>query len=132
MCSSDLNKALKGVQLPIAGFRGSGLAWMVDILSGVLTGGNHAGRVKDPFDDFTGPQNIGHLFITFKANLFQKNYNQRIKDNIKTIKKLPKIKGIKEIMYPGQNKFNRYKNNLNKRIFISDLIKKDLENLKNF
>jgi len=89
-------------------------------------------RVKDPFDDFTGPQNIGHLFITFKANLFQKNYTKRIKDNIKTIKKLPKIKGIKEIMYPGQNKFYRYKNNLNKKIFISDLIKKDLENLKNF
>ena len=59
----DANKALKGVQLPIAGFRGSGLAWMVDILSGVLTGGNHAGRVKDPFEDFSGPQNIGHLFI---------------------------------------------------------------------
>ena len=130
--TTDAKKALAGVQLPIAGFRGSGLAWMVDILSGVLTGGNHAGRVKDPFDDFTGPQNIGHLFITFKANLFQKNYNQRIKDNIKTIKKLPKIKGIKEIMYPGQNKFNRYKNNLNRRISISDLIKKDLENLKSF
>ena len=91
---------------------------MVDILSGVLTGGNHAGRVKDPFDDFSGPQNIGHLFITFKANLFQKNYNQRIKDNIKTIKKLPKIKGIKEIMYPGENKFYRFKKNLNKDISI--------------
>ena len=61
--TNDAKKALEGVQLPIAGFRGSGLAWMVDILSGVLTGGNHAGRVKDPFDDFSGPQNIGHLFI---------------------------------------------------------------------
>ncbi len=127
--TTDAKKALAGVQLPIAGFRGSGLAWMVDILSGVLTGGNHAGRVKDPFDDFSGPQNIGHLFIAFKANLFQKNYNQRIKDNIKTIKKLPKIKGVKEIMYPGQNKFNRYKNNSKKEIFISDMVKKDLDNL---
>jgi len=71
------------------------------------------------------------LFITFKANLFQKNYNQRIKDNIKTIKKLPKIKGVKEIMYPGQNKFNRYKQNLKKEISISDVIKKDLETLIN-
>ena len=125
--TTDAKKALAGVQLPIAGFRGSGLAWMVDILSGVLTGGNHAGRVKDPFDDFSGPQNIGHLFITFKANLFQKNYNQRIKDNIKTIKKLPKIKGVKEIMYPGQNKFNRYRQNLKKEITITEVIKKDLE-----
>ncbi len=127
--TTDAKKALAGVQLPIAGFRGSGLAWMVDILSGVLTGGNHAGRVKDPFDDFSGPQNIGHLFITFKANLFQKNYNQRIKDNIKTIKKLPKIKGVEEIMYPGQNKYARYKNNSKKEISIPDIIKKDLETL---
>ena len=127
----DAKKALEGVQLPIAGFKGSGLAWMVDILSGVLTGGNHAGRVKDPFDDFSGPQNIGHLFITFKTNLFVKNYNSRIKDNIKRIKKLPKIKGVKEIMYPGQNKYKRFKMNLNKRIKISEMIKKDLKILTN-
>ena len=128
--TQNAKKALEGVQLPIAGFRGSGLAWMVDILSGVLTGGNHAGRVKDPFDDFSGPQNIGHLFITFKTNLFVNNFNNRIKDNIKTIKKLPKIKGIKEIMYPGQNKYNRFKKNLKKEIIISEIIKKDLEILK--
>ena len=129
--TTDANKALKGVQLPIAGFRGSGLAWMVDILSGVLTGGNHAGRVKDPFEDFTGPQNIGHLFITFKTNLFVKDYNKRIKNNIKTVKRLPKVKGIKEIMYPGQNKYKRYKMNLKKEIKISKIIKKELEILKN-
>ena len=128
--TTNANKALHGVQLPIAGFRGSGLAWMVDILSGVLTGGNHAGKVKDPFDDFTGPQNIGHLFITFKTNLFVKNYNTRIKDNIKRIKRLPKIKGVKEIMYPGQNKYKRFKINLKKDIEISSIIKKDLEILK--
>ena len=128
--TTDANKALKGVQLPIAGFRGSGLAWMVDILSGVLTGGNHAGRVKDPFDDFSGPQNIGHLFITFKTNLFVKDYKSRIKDNIKKVKQLPKVKGIKEIMYPGQNKNKRYKMNLKKEIKISKIIKKEIEILK--
>ena len=129
--TTNAKKALQGIQLPIAGFRGSGLAWMVDILSGVLTGANHAGRVKDPFDDFSGPQNIGHLFITFKTNLFVNDYNKRIKDNINRIKKLPKIKGIKEIMYPGQNKHKRFKQNSKKEIRISDIIKRDLEILKN-
>ena len=128
--TTDAKKALKGVQLPIAGFRGSGLAWMVDILSGVLTGGNHAGRVKDPFDDFSGPQNIGHLFITFKTNLFVKNFKSRIKDNIKVIKRLPKVKGIKEIMYPGQNKYKRFRANYKKEINISKIVKKDLEILQ--
>jgi len=127
--TTDAKKALKGVQLPIAGFRGSGLAWMVDILSGVLTGGNHGGKVKDPFDDFSGPQNIGHLFIVFKPNLFVNNYNQRIKDNIKRVKKLPKIKGTKEILYPGENKYKRYKAGLKRNIKVSSNIKKDLEKL---
>ena len=126
--TTDPKKALEGVQLPIAGFRGSGLAWMVDILSGVLTGGNHAGRVKDPFTDFSGPQNIGHLFFVLKPNLFVGNsFNKRIKDNIKTIKKLPKIKGVKEILYPGQSKYHRYKNNSKKDIFISKNTSKDLK-----
>ena len=128
--TTNAKKALQGVQLPIANFKGSGLAWMVDILSGVLTGGNHAGRVKDPFDDFTGPQNIGHLFITFKTNLFVNNYNKRIKDNINKIKRLPKIKGVKEIVYPGQNKYKRFIMNSKKEIKISKIIKKDLESLK--
>jgi len=128
--TTDPKKALEGVQLPIAGFRGSGLAWMVDILSGVFTGGNHAGRVKDPFTDFSGPQNIGHLFFVIKPNLFVGNdFNKRIKDNIKTIKKLPKLKGVKEILYPGQSKFNRYKNNVKKEIKITKNILKDLNSL---
>ena len=71
------------------------------------------------------------MFITFKTNLFVKNYNKRIKDNIKKIKRLPKIKGVKEIMYPGQNKYNRYKLNSKKDIKISKIIKKDLEFLHN-
>ncbi len=130
--TTDPKKALEGVQLPIASFRGSGLAWMVDILSGVLTGGNHAGRVKDPFTDFSGPQNIGHLFFVMKPNLFVgNNFNKRIKDNIKTIKKLPKMKGVKEILYPGQNKFNRHKDNIKKEIKISKNILEDLKILVN-
>jgi len=128
--TTDPKKALEGVQLPIAGFRGSGLAWMVDILSGVLTGGNHAGRVKDPFTDFSGPQNIGHLFFALRPDLFVGNsFTKRIKDNIKTIKKLPRIKGIKEILYPGQNKYNRYKDNLKKEIKITKNVLEDLNSL---
>ena len=127
--TNDPKKAIEGVQLPVAGFRGSGLAWMVDILSGVFTGGNHSGKVRDPFDDFSGPQEIGHLFITIKPNLFVGNYNKRIKENIRRIKKLPKIKGTKEIFYPGQNKFKRYKTNLKKGIAIPKNILQDIKKL---
>ena len=126
--TTNAKDALSGVQLPIAGFRGSGLAWMVDILAGVFVGSAHSGKVKDPFDDFRGPQNIGHLFIAFKNNLFVKNFKRQIKVNINRVKNIPKIKGEK-IYYPGERKFFRKKLNSKKNIKIPSSIKKDLDNL---
>ena len=69
------------------------------------------------------------FIIVIKPNLFVNNYNQRIKENIKRIKKLPKIKGVKKILYPGQNKFDRYKKNLKKAITIPKNILEDLKKL---
>ena len=127
--TTNAKHALQGVQLPIAGFKGSGLAWMVDILSGVITGGNHAGRVKDPFDDFSGPQNIGHLMITFKSNIFHNDFNKRIKENIKIIKKLPKIRNVKKIFYPGENKFHKFKKNKKQLINLNKKTQQELKTL---
>ena len=61
--TTSAKKALEGVQLPIESFKGSGLAWMVDILSGVLTGSAHGGKVGDPFDNFKKPQNLSLIHI---------------------------------------------------------------------
>jgi L-2-hydroxycarboxylate dehydrogenase (NAD+) len=127
--TTNAEQALLGTQ-PIAGFKGSGLAWMVDILSGVLTGSSHGGKTKDPFDDFTGPQNIGHLFITINPTIFiGKNYLKEIKKNISLVKKLPKAKGFSNIFYPGERKNKTYKKNLNKNILIPSVILDEMEKL---
>ena len=128
--TTNAKQALQGTQLPIAGFKGSGLAWMVDILSGVLTGSSHGGKTKDPFDDFSGPQNIGHLFITINPNVFSgNNFLKEMKKNIKLVKKLPKAKGFSSIMYPGERKNKIYKKNINKDISIPSKILKEMEDL---
>ena len=128
--TTNAKEALLGTQLPIASFKGSGLAWMVDILSGVLTGSSHGGKTKDPFDDFTGPQNVGHLFITINPKIFVgKNFMKEMKKNIKLVKKLPKAKGFTSILYPGENKNKTYKKNLNKDIPIPSKILKEMDEL---
>ena len=128
--TTNAKEALLGTQLPIASFRGSGLAWMVDILSGVLTGSSHGGKTKDPFDDFTGPQNIGHLFITINPKIFVgKNFIKEMKKNIRLVKKLPKAKGFTSILYPGERKNRLYKKNLNKDISIPSKILKEMDEL---
>jgi len=128
--TTDANKALKGTQLPIASFKGSGLAWMVDILSGVLTGSSHSGKTKDPFDDFSGPQNMGHLFITINPKIFMgKNFLKEMKINISRIKRLPKAKGFSSILYPGERKNKTYRMNINKDISIPSKILKEINKL---
>ena len=128
--TTDANKALKGTQLPIATFKGSGLAWMVDILSGVLTGSSHSGKTKDPFDDFSGPQNMGHLFITINPKIFVgENFLKEMKMNISRIKRLPKAKGFSSILYPGERKNKTYRKNMNKDISIPSKILKEINKL---
>ncbi len=128
--TTDAKKALKGTQLPMAGYKGSGLAWMVDILSGVLTGSSHGGKTRDPFDDFSGTQNMGHLFLTINPEVFVgKNFLKEMKKNIKLVKKLPKARGFKSILYPGERKNKTYKNNLNKDISIPSRILSEMDKL---
>jgi len=128
--TTNAKEALRGTQLPIAGFKGSGLAWMVDILSGVFTGSSHGGKTKDPFDNFSGPQNMGHLFITINPKIFIGNkFVKEMRKNIKLVKKLPKAKGFTNILYPGERKNKTYKKNLNKDIPIPPKIFKEMEKL---
>lgn len=128
--TTNAKEALNGTQLPIAGFKGSGLAWMVDILSGVLTGSSHGGKTKDPFDNFSGPQNVGHLFLTIDPKIFiGSRYIKEIKKNIGLVKKLPKAKGFSSILYPGERKNKLYKKNLIRDISISKKILQELNEL---
>ena len=128
--TTNPKQALTGTQLPIAGYKGSGLAWMVDILSGVLTGSSHGGKAKDPFDDFSGPQNIGHLFITINPYIFPgNNFINEMKKNIRIVKKLPKAKGFSSIFFPGERRNKIYKKNLNKDINIPTKILKEMKDL---
>jgi len=131
--TTNAYKALKGTQLPISGYKGSGLAWMVDILSGVLTGSSHGGKTRDPFDDFSGPQNMGHLFLIINPKLFiGKNFLKEMKKNIRLVKRLPKAKGFNSILYPGERKNKIYKKNLNKDIYIPIQILEEMDKLNAF
>ena len=67
-------------------------------------------------------------------NFLKKDVAIKVKKNFKNLeeKKLWSYNNfceVKEIMYPGQNKYARYKNNSKKEISIPDIIKKDLETL---
>ena len=59
----DPEAALLGAVLPMAGYKGAGLALMIDALCGVLTGAAFGRHIVDLYDERDEHQNVGHFFI---------------------------------------------------------------------
>jgi len=67
--TDDPGAALEGVMLPMGGPKGSALAVMMDVFSGVLSGSAFAGHVTGPYD-FSQPADVGHFLVAIKPDLF--------------------------------------------------------------
>jgi ureidoglycolate dehydrogenase (NAD+) len=61
--TTDPKAALDGFLLPIGGHKGYGLALIVDLLAGMLSGAAYLTHVKSWVDDPDQPQNLGHFYI---------------------------------------------------------------------
>ncbi|MBN8750204.1 putative oxidoreductase YjmC [Xylophilus ampelinus] len=61
--TTDPAAALDGFLLPIGGHKGYGLALMVDLFAGLLSGAAYLTHVKSWVDAPDEPQNLGHFFI---------------------------------------------------------------------
>lgn len=59
----DPTAAIAGMLLPMAGPKGYGLAFMLDVLTGVLSGGGYGDQVQGMYADVTVPNDCAHLFL---------------------------------------------------------------------
>ena len=61
--TTDPKAALDGFLLPFGGYKGYGLALVVDLLAGVLSGAAYLTHVNSWLDDPEKPGNLGHFFM---------------------------------------------------------------------
>ena len=96
--------ALEGVVLPLGGPKGSGLSMLMDILGGVISGAAFAGEVGDQYRDFGRPQNVGHLFLAMRPDLFvsAEDYATRMDTLVDRIHDSPRAEGFEEVLLPGE------------------------------
>ncbi len=122
--TTDAAKAFEGVCLPFGGVKGSVLATLMDLMSGVFTGANYAGDVKSLYFDHSEPQNVGHLFFAIKPDLFMSlsDYEARMDVYYDRIKSLPRAAGVDEILMPGEPEQRREAERLASGIPITDNI----------
>ena len=57
------SEAISGMLLPSAGHKGFGLAFLIDLMCGALSGGGTGSAVQPLYGDPSTPYNCSHLFI---------------------------------------------------------------------
>ena len=102
--TTDPAKALEGVLLPVGGPKGSGIAMWMDIFGGVLTGAAYGGEVGDQYKVYDRPQNVGHIFMAIRPDLFVplEEFRDRMDTLVQRVHDSPKAAGFSEILVAGE------------------------------
>ncbi|KAM0816719.1 putative Malate/L-lactate dehydrogenase [Seiridium cardinale] len=101
--TDDPEAALGGVMLPMGGPKGSALAIMMDVFSGVLSGSAYAGHVTGPYDP-SKPADVGHFLVAIKPDLFldMKEFRERMTHLYQRVVGSDKAAGVERIYFPGE------------------------------
>lgn len=101
--TTDPKKALKGCLLPLGGPKGSGLAMMIDVLSGMLSGSAYGDGLRS-FHELEGPTGVGASFICVDPACFvgREAFEKAAAEYAAKIKALKKQPGFDEILLPGE------------------------------
>lgn len=68
--TTDATEAIAGMLLPAAGPKGFGLAFLIDLMCGLLSAGASGAAVKPLYGDFAVPYDCSHLFIAIDVAHF--------------------------------------------------------------
>lgn len=127
----DPVKGLAGVLLPFGGPKGYGLALLVDILSGVLTGAKYGPEAGSLFGDMDRPQDIGHFFIAISVENFMdiNTFKTRMDSMIQSIRESKKAVGFDRIFMPGEIEYEKSKDLSVKGIPVNQAVLEELNTL---
>ena len=94
--TNDPGEAMKGATMTFGGHKGSGLAFMIEILTGPLLGNNIAGDER--------AQSSGDLFIAINPAALggADAFRERVDALIARVKAGRKVEGFDEILLPGE------------------------------
>jgi uncharacterized oxidoreductase len=106
------------------GHKGYGLAFMIEVFSGLLTG---IGYGVDP----AGWHNDGCLLLALNVEAFRplEEFKAELDDMIHQVKSTPPLKGFEEVMYPGEPEWRTAQKKAKDGIFIGDVTWAALQDL---
>ncbi|MDN4493495.1 Ldh family oxidoreductase [Ureibacillus aquaedulcis] len=127
--TTDPEEAMKGYLLPL-GAKGSGMAIMLDILSGILTGSNFGANIPSQFEG-NEPQKLGHLFGTMNIESFidMDKFYERIEVKVNETVSTEPMEGFDRVVMPGQQSYETYQKNSREGIPLDKAVLEELISL---
>ena len=121
-----------GALQPMAAHKGYGLSILVDILTGMLSGGATSKDIPSWCFVLEEENRASHAFLAFNISAMQpkENYDKAMDDYIENIKNSPKAKGSDNIYLPGEIEWNKKAKALANGIELADDVVKSLELLE--
>jgi len=128
--TTDPDAAMKGTLLPIGGPKGYGLALMIDVLSGLLSGSEYGPRIKT-FHQPLGPTGIGVFSMAIDIERFMPLHQFRdlMTSYVALIKQSKRAKGVSQIYLPGEIEFEKERKSMAEGIQLNDSVVSDLNRL---
>ena len=101
--TTDPAAAIEGVILPMGGHKGYAISFMMDVLSGVLTGSSFATGVSGP-QQAERRSGCGHLVLAIDVAAVADpgTFAERMEALIAEMKAVPLAAGFDEIFFPGE------------------------------
>jgi LDH2 family malate/lactate/ureidoglycolate dehydrogenase len=101
--TTDARAALAGAVLPFGGAKGSAISFIIDIISGALTGAAFALRLNT-LENLQAEQNLGHAFLALRTDLFQPaaEFARRMDEILRSLKETPPAAGVERVLVPGE------------------------------
>jgi L-2-hydroxycarboxylate dehydrogenase (NAD+) len=102
--TSDPKAGFEGFLLPMGGHKGFGLALLVDILSGVVTGGSFQHHLKSMYRSPDDPSKTAHLMLVINPRVFmaKEELKSRMGEFFETVKQSPMREEHAEMLLPGE------------------------------
>lgn len=125
--TTDAKEALKGSVLPMAGPKGSGLAIMLDILAGVMTGAAFGSNMPRMYDD-PEPQKVGHIFaaVDVEAMAPMAEFLTSMDEKERETRQSSPAPGFDQVLMPGDNKHRRAEEHRRDGISLPDEVYREL------
>lgn len=113
---------------PMAGPKGSGLAMLIDLLSGALAGAACGPRIRRMYDDFEHEHNLAHTFIAIDAGRFAEGSktDEAVETMVNDLRSQRPLDGAGGVFLPGEIEETKHAQNLKMGIKIPQTLRDNL------